>query len=72
MKQKNKIWRESKSFINYLTNAAFSFPLAKSPQCNVLVFVKNYLFLILSSKETAVKQLQKFIFSVKCILQFIK
>ena len=30
---KNKIGGESKSFSKYLTNAEFSFPLAKSPQC---------------------------------------
>ena len=33
---KNKIGGKSKSFINYLRNAEFSFPLAKSPQCNAL------------------------------------
>ena len=32
---KNKIGGKSKSFSKYLTNAEFSFPLAKSPQCNV-------------------------------------
>ena len=36
MKQK-KIEGKSKSFSNYLTNAEFSFPFAKSPQCNVIV-----------------------------------
>ena len=32
---KNKSGGKGKSFSNYLTNAEFSFPLAKSPQCAV-------------------------------------
>ena len=39
MEQKNKIGGESKSFSKHLTNAEFSFPLAKSPQCNSMTSV---------------------------------
>ena len=35
MEQKNKIGGKIKSFSKHLTNAEFSFPLAKSPQCTV-------------------------------------
>ena len=33
-KEEEKSGGKSKSFNNYLTNAEFSFPLAKSPQCS--------------------------------------
>ena len=38
---KNKIGGKSKSFSKYLTNAEFSFPLAKSPQCIVCMYIFN-------------------------------
>ena len=39
---KNKIEGKSKSFSKYLTNAEFSFTLAKSPQCNASSVVAEY------------------------------
>ena len=39
--ENKKNWGKSKSFSKYLTNAEFSFPLAKSLHCSVGMILNN-------------------------------